>query len=516
MTWAALLPAATVGTDRQPGPWPLPDNDIGALARAAAAAAPNPATGLLRAAAVLATCTLAGAQGPVWAEALSPAAPADTRPPLPAGRALDAVAWALRDGPARLQHDALQRVGQAGLRLPPTLLPLALEQGRRSVALRAALLDALGERGLWLAAQRPNWAYAAGSTATDDTDATWTDGTLEQRRAWFTQARLRNAAAAREHLQAALPELPARERADLVAALATGLGADDEPLLDSLRTDRSREVRQAALALLLRLPDAAHPQRAAARIAPLLTQERGLLRKRWVLDAPTAPAADAKADQLDTPRPEKESLGERAWWLYQLVRQAPLGWWRTHTGMSPAELLAWAAGTDWTEALVRGWADVLFAAPDDDWCDALLDHWPPTLRESPARVLGLLTPARRDRHLLRQARDPALTASALVQSLAACPSGQPLSAELSAELSAVLAHTLRTQVGNGQLNTDYGLRGLLADFACAAHADALDTLAALPRRADETPSCAEALHTVTHIVAARQALNTLTPTRTAP
>jgi len=89
----------------------------------------------------------------------------------------------------------------------------------------------------------------------------------------------------------------------------------------------------------------------------------------------------------------------------------------------------------------------------------------------------------------------------------ACPPGQSLSAPLSAQLTL----TLQTQIRDGVLNTDYGLRGLLADFACAAHADGFALLAALPRRADETPSCAEALLTVERIVNARRALLTLTP-----
>ncbi|WP_458232594.1 DUF5691 domain-containing protein [Roseateles sp. P5_E8] len=509
--WTALLPAATVGTDRQPGPWPLPPGDIGALARQAAEGA-EPATGLLRAAAVLATCALAGAQGPLWAEPLPAAAPDDTLPALALGPVFGALTQVLFDGPQRLQHEAFLILARAGLRLPANLLPQALELGRRSIALRAPLLAVLGERGLWLAAQRADWGFAAGiSEAESNDEAAWTDGTLEQRRAWFTQARQADPAAARERLKAALPELPARERADLVAALATGLGPNDEALLDPLRNDRSREVRQAALQLLLRLPEAAHPQRAAARLAPLLTFERGLLRKRWVIEAPTAPGSDWKADQLDATRPQQHALGERAWWLYQLVGQVPLAWWRTHTGMTPAELLAWAAGTDWTEALVRGWADVLFAAPDDAWCDALLDHWPPGLREDPARVLGLLAPAARDRHLLRYARSGSQpAATVLSHALHACPPGQVLSAEL----SGLLARALQAQVRDGALNTDYGLRGSLTEFACAAHADSLDTLAALPRRADETPSCAEALLTVERIVSARRALHTLTPTRT--
>lgn len=505
--WTALLPAATVGTDRQPGPWPLPAGDIGALARQAADTASDPATGLLRAAAVLATCALAGAQGPVWTEPLPPAAPEDSLPALDAGTIFDAVVWTLQDGPTRVQHEALLRLGQAGLRLPARLLPQALELGRRSIALRVPLSTVLGERGLWLAAQRGDWAYATGASDTASEDAAWSEGTLEQRRAWFARARAADPGAARERLQATLPELPARERVDLVSALVTGIGPDDEPLLDQLRVDRSREVRQAALQLLLRLPAAAHPQRAAARMARLLTLERGLLRKRWVLEAPAAVGDDWKADRLDTPRPQNESLGERAWWLYQLVRQIPLSWWTSHTGMSAAELLAWAAGTDWTEALLRGWAEVLFAAPDDAWCDALLDHWPPALRQNPARVLGLLAPHKRDRHLLREARTSQSVAAVLVRALEACPPGQTLSAELSVQL----ALTVQTQTREGVLNTDYGLRGLLADFACAAHADSFALLAALPRRADETPSCAEALLTVERIVNTRRALLTLKP-----
>lgn len=151
---------------------------------------------------------------------------------------------------------------------------------------------------------------------------------------------------------------------------------------------------------------------------------------------------------------------------------------------------------------------MLFAAPSDDWCHALLDRWPPGLREDPARVLGLLAPAARDRHLLRSTRSGSQpTTTVLVHALNACPPGQALSAEL----SGLLARALLTQVRDGALNTDYGLRGSLTEFACAAHADSLDTLAALPRRADETPSCAEALLTVERIVSARRALHTLIP-----
>lgn len=507
--WTGLMPAAMVGTERHSAPWPSLPGAIGVLASQAAAASGDPATALLRIAAVLATCSLAGARGAKPSAPLPGPAPDDTLPALDPGPVHDAVRWALREGPGRLHHSVCSALAAAQRRLPTALLPLALELGRRSLALRAALLPVLGERGLWLAAQRDEWKHAAGATSSADDGTLWTDGTLEQRRAFLARERALDPAAARERLKAILPELPAKERAELVGALATGLGDDDEALLETLRADRSREVRQAALALLLRLPQAAHPRRAAARVAALMSHERVLLRKRWVIDAPPAAAEDWKADQIDAARPQHEPLGERAWWLFQLVRQVPLRWWSEHMALSPAELLEWAAGSDWAEALLRGWRDVLFASPEETWCDALLDHWPKALRENPSAVLALLSPARRERHLQRQLRDTreALHTS-VAQILAACPAGETLSADTSRLL------VERVLERAAQLNDDHALRGQLSELACALHADTLDRLAALPRRADETPSCAEALHTMAQVVATRRALLTLIPTRT--
>jgi hypothetical protein len=506
--WAALLPAAMVGTERHTGALPGLPGPAGELA-AQAAQSGAPATALLRIAAVLATCSLAGVRGPLRTDPLPPPALDDTLPPLEPGAVHDSVRWALHEGPARLHHAVCAALAQAQRRLPTGLLPQALELGRRSAALREPLLAVLGERGLWLAAQRDDWKYAAGAAASSSEASHWTDGTLEQRRAFLSRERQTHPTAARERLQRALPELPARERAELVATLATGLSADDEALLEELRTDRSREVRQAALAVLLRWPQAAHPRRAAARVAALMKHERVLLLRRWQIDAPQAAADDWNADQIEAARPQHEPLGERAWWLYQLVRQVPLAWWSEHTALPPAELLAWAAGTDWADALLRGWRDVLFAAPDEAWCDALLEHWPKGLREQPSAVLALLSPARREPHLQRQLQDTQTALHTTVaQILAACPAGQTLSAGTSRLLAE------RVVESAGQLNNDYALRGQLADLACALHPDVLDRLAALPRQADETPSCTEALHTLAQVVAARRALLTLIPTRT--
>jgi hypothetical protein len=512
--WASLVPIAMIGTERQSAPLPAWPGAIGQAVEQAAQSAGDPATAALRVAAVLAACGLAGVQGRLWSEALPGAAPADSTPALADAALIRTIRWAFAEGPLRLHHEICVAIAGAGLRLPPSLLPDALELGRRSTALRPALLPVLGERGLWLAAQRDEWRYGAGVSARAEDDAAWSDGGFEQRRAFLAAERRREPAAARERLAQVLAALPARERADLAVELGAGLSADDEPLLETLRADRSKEVRQVALKLLLRLPHAAHPQRAVARLAPLLVHERVSLRKRWQIDAPAAAPDEWKADNVDSARPAQETLGERAWWLYQLVRQVPLPWWTERTGLDAPGLIEWAAGTDWAEALLRGWRDVLFAAPDDAWADALLDRWPAdALRDHPSAVLALLPPARRERHWLRQLHAGGAPLAALVaQILAACPPGDTLSPPM----SAALVDAIHALAARDALAGDYGLRPHLSDLTAALHLSAADRLAAVPRHADEPPSFVEALHASDQVASTRRALRTLASSSRTP
>ncbi len=510
-SWTPLLPMAMVGTDRQGSNLPVWPGDVGEVIAQAMSASSDAATGVLRAAAVLAACDLAGAQGSPWLEPLPAPAPDELLPALTDGTLLTGVAWALHDGPPRLQHEVCIALARARWRLPSALLPQLLELGRRSVALRPRILPVLGERGLWLAAQRDDWRYAAGVSGGTVDESRWIDGSFEQRREFLQLERAADPRAARERLARSLVELPHKERAELVGVLAHGLSLDDEAMLDTLRADRSREVRQAALDLLLRLQQGAHTQRAIARIDALLTHERVLLRKRWLIDAPTAAATDWKADNVDAARPKNEPLGERGWWLYQLVRQVPLAWWTDRTGMDAAELRQWANGTDWSEALLRGWRDVLFAAPDDAWCEAFLNQPQDTLRHDPAGILALLPLAARERHWQRQLRDAGAQLYVLIfQMLGACPPGETLSAEL----SAALADVVRQRVETRTAGEDYNLRAVLPELCCALHVGALDRLATLPRRPDETPAYADTLHAVTQVISVRRALHSLPTSRT--
>jgi hypothetical protein len=443
--WAALLPVAMVGTERHAAPLPRWPGAVGAAIAALAevdrggdGGPDRAAADVLRAAGILAVCGLAGAQPLARTRGAHDAAAQDVQPLVDDPALVRAFTWALRGGPERLKHDFLLRFAQAGLRLPHALLPVALEQARQSLSLRALLQPLLGERGVWLARQREDWQFAAGVVAADDHDPRqWSEGTLDQRKAFLASERVRDARAARERLAAALPELPARERAELARGLAVGLASADEPLLDQFRLDRAQEVRAVALELLLRLPEAAHPRRAGERLAALMSRGSILTGRRWSIEPPAQAADDWKADQVEA-TVGIAGMGQRAWWLYQLARQVPLGWWTTHLGLDARQVAAWADGSDWAEPLWLAWRDVLVRAPDRAWAEALLDEWPKTA--APRRlladrelVLGMVSPEARERHFEGQLQSAEAPLTAQIQALvAACEPGQTLSPRLSA------------------------------------------------------------------------------------
>ncbi|UXH79442.1 DUF5691 domain-containing protein [Roseateles amylovorans] len=504
--WTPLLPTAMVGTERQPGALPDWPGEIGALVSQATATNETAAARLLRAAAVLAPCLSAGARGREWASALPACSPEDHRP-VPPAALQPLLHWALHEGPARLHQQVCTLLADHGYRLPPALLPQALELGRRSVALRPSLLKALGERGLWLASQREDWRYAAGASGDEPQDSHWTEGTLDQRRAFLRQARQTDPAAGRERLARSLPELPAKERADLLAVLAVGIGPDDEPLLERCRADRSREVRELAARLLMQLPGAAHTARAQARLAALLHAPSGATGGRWLLDAPTESAPDWEADQIVTTRPQHDSLGERAWWLYQLVRQVPVAWWERHTGMGVEALLTWASRTEWAEALSRGWFDALAATREPSWAQAMLagrrhdqaGALPPMSPQS-AQLLQWLPQDQRERHWQRHVEQAQLP---LVVLLSACLDG----ARLGLPLSQAVTQLVLSRARDGKLKDDFGARPLLPEFCAVIHPDSLDAFASVAQiqRDGETASHADAMHAITQVAALRRA-----------
>jgi hypothetical protein len=329
--------------------------------------ADSKAVQLLRATAVAAVLERAGWRPATPAAAALAAAlplPAAESRPAPQGEQLLRLLGEVLQGNApELLALALVSLDAAGQRLPYALLVDALHQGRQSVELRQWLTPVLGERGRWLAAQNPQWAYAHGVQETADAEQIWQEGSLEQRVALLQQQRATDPAGARARLEASLKELSARERAPMVQSLARGLSADDEALLEKLLGDRSKEVRESAASLLARLPHSPHSQRMGAALQAMLSQDA---KGEWQIEPPQEGHKDWERDGV-TLQPPAYIKGHRAWWLQQLVELTPLDFWHRHLDKTPEQLWEWSRRSDWKSALRQGWIAALRAQRDVRW-----------------------------------------------------------------------------------------------------------------------------------------------------
>ena len=370
---------------------------------------------LLRTAGILATAQMAALTVSRAAES----APAPTLPetvlPIAEPKAVALLGRIIEKGQTPLLAEACHLLARAGHGLPPRLLPRALELGRQSAALREPLRQVLGQRGAWLAAQNPDWKFAALASSEPTEQRLWDEGDVRQRASFLRHRRTTDPAEARRLLEAAFASETARDRALLLPSLGENLGPDDEPFLAAtLASDRSKEVRLIAAALLSRCPASDFAGRMTARLEHCVHNKRKLLHTVTLIEPPLVFAPEWKADTLEEQPPAQ--FGERAWWLLQIVSYTPLEWWETKLALDPDGILALAAKSEWKTALLTGFRTAISRQPGHAaWTTALLKRGGFSHQEAIELALTL-TPADTDtalQHILTDSDDIRLAAQVI-------------------------------------------------------------------------------------------------------
>ena len=486
--WANLTAAALLGTGRGFSPVSLPGR-LNELLTTDSAAEER----LLRTAGILATAHMAGLTvNPSTESTPAPALP-ETAAPVAEPEGVALLARIIEKGQTLLLAEACRLLAGSGRCLPPRLLPRALELGRQSAALREPLRQALGQRGAWLAAQNPDWKFAALASVELDERRLWDEGDVRQRAAFLRRLRMTDPAEARRLLEAAFAGETARDRALLLPALGENPGADDEPFLAAtLAGDRSKEVRAIAAALLSRWSESDFARRMVGRLESCIRHERKRLRMVAVIEPPLAFAPDWKADALEEQPPAPVKLGERAWWLLQMVSYTPLDWWEAKLELNPDEVLALAAKSEWKSALLAGFRAALSRQPGHPrWTAALLKHGGFSHQEAVQLALTLI-PAEADaalQDILADSNDAGLAAQVI----------ETADFTWSLALWRIAQQKLPRWLGS----RDWRLRTVLPQLACRIPPTVLDDALAWP----ETTPFADAIAEFAAILEERRALH---------
>lgn len=139
---------------------------------------------------------------------------------------------------------------EKGKQVPPELLPELLDRAARYTHMAAQLMAIAGSRGAWLARQHPRWADLAEKKGAD-----WFTGSFPERKLLLQETRSRNPLLALTWLEKTWKEEKPAHKLQFIELLRIRLSPADEPLLMRALQDKNRDIRIAALEILLRLPD---------------------------------------------------------------------------------------------------------------------------------------------------------------------------------------------------------------------------------------------------------------------
>jgi hypothetical protein len=367
--WQELTVAAVLGTQRRAFTAPETGGNLGSALRAAGLEAEKQ---ILRMASAAALHRRAG-RLPARGSATLPApCPPETwsRCSRLAGSFLEAI---LSGDTLPMLPEWVALAAQSQQRIREEHLALILQQSRAIQPIRAILLPVLGERGRWLARLNPDWhGYDTYSGET-----IWHEGKRKERAAFLGDLRGRDPARARELLASTWGQESPGERVTLLAILASGLSLADEDFLENVlaedgKSARHKAVRQTAAGLLARLPGSRLVQRMSARAGRALTWKNGLLRSSLEVNTPDSCDENMQRDGVEPQPPPGVQMGEKAWWLMQMLSAVPPAAWSAQWNRKPAQILAVIRKHEWEEALYQGWQAAAAAFQDSEWLEALL------------------------------------------------------------------------------------------------------------------------------------------------
>jgi Family of unknown function (DUF5691) len=369
-TWQDLISSALLGTERQ-------KPNLSELEFLRGIDSSNPETALLSASTTLSQYKKAGQQ---FNNTLEPKIePAETETRAPLSQIQQSLLLECLNARTEQLTECLELAANAKLRAPFELLDQLIHKANFDSSLRERVLPVLGSRGLWLAKHLDDGAWVSGSSLDE---SVWELGLPAQRRDYLSTLRSSDSQQALQKLEAVWKQEPAKIRSDLIATLEVNLSMSDEEFLENALDDKGQDVRKTAAKLLTKLPDSRLMERMRARVTPLLqfTPEgkagmfglkKGTPAKLEVL-LPNACDKAMQRDGIEAKPPSWQKIGEKAFWLKQMLEIIPLEFWEKTLNVTPSDLIAAINKHEYQKLILEAWRSSLrHYRYNLTWADAL-------------------------------------------------------------------------------------------------------------------------------------------------
>lgn len=350
MTTDPLISTALLGTARMPALPPAPDPSLEKVWQAIAPE--NPAAAILQALALTRALHLAGA-GTVALSEEPAVCPPEKFGMLPAAGA-DLALRLLSGEFAEILPEWMRLATAARRTLPPRALPELLAMATKNKGLRPAAITLAGERGLWIARRHSEFQWLLETSEAEE--GAWEDGSPAERLAWLRQTRANDPTAAAEIIISHWPAEDAPMRDAILRLVSENPHPCDETWLESLALrDRRQEIRELATISIVEISGTPFHARATARLRDHVKIQRRLMKRIIAIEPPAAFDPAWAADGLKEKPPG--GIGEKAWWLRQIVARIPLDEFPGLLDIPADDLFSLTRETDWQEPLIAGWIE---------------------------------------------------------------------------------------------------------------------------------------------------------------
>ncbi len=365
MSWSSVLQTLLIGVDRRK----LPEETAAGLGLAATDDPVRTALEALAGAALLQKAGLAPASTG-GLEHFEQQAPDESALAVLQDAAVRDLQRMLSGSYAEGLPEFLSLLQDRGYRLPPELLPDLLDQCLKEPALAAQLAPMLGKRGLWLAQQNERWRHLAADVSAID----WFTASFDERLQLLEATRHRNPLLTIAWMEKTWPEEKAEHKVQFIHLLNIRLSEMDTDLLERAFLDKGREVRLAALSLLVFLPEnetrtALHAffKEKLAGAFPAHTREKHL-------QSTLPDLSDAELKPWFDLLSKKEKSDWRNGLFQLFVRFVPPADLLTVTGNSPAEIIQALDGGNQT-SLAEALLENLLRHESVSWAEAVWQHY---------------------------------------------------------------------------------------------------------------------------------------------
>ncbi len=323
--------------------------------------------------------------------------PADVKPV--AGSAAMATLMRLLGNPdAGLIEEWSQCARARGQRVAEPTVPMLLDWWCSQPQRKDVVFAVCGKCGEWLASLNPAWRKpVAGEDIPHNVDEIWQTGKAPERLSLLLTVRKFEPARALALVQSTWASDGADERRRFVEALADRLTMNDEPFLEAALDDKSKVVRRAAASVLGRLPASRFKSRlnALARSVIVVERKRGILKRslKFSLEPPKEFDKSWERDGLE--EQAASGMGQRAWWLQQILSAADLSVWTDTTELDPESVLEAIGEDDYFGNALEAMIEALRVQPNSAWVGAVLTRLLKGKKLDPqdlARLTHSLTP----------------------------------------------------------------------------------------------------------------------------